>query len=269
MAEDPNTNGSSNSCNTAQLTEFHLFPALSIELRLHIWKHAIQPRLVNLDDLSGDRGPAILRVNRESRSVSRPKYEVYPTTRVREDKAGHLRIKTVGFFINPAIDAFNVWQLIADHNRWDTVVDINDTISLCRYPPWLYSAQRLAISSPSESCSGHGGSILEKTWRALDKKFPDLKELIIILDSERYVKMDELVAIQPGKDQFGQIVEKSEAGLQKAKGQGLCEVLKLSFMRKPGGIIVEEEPERRLLSIDAALRVVYWTRPYWTRPPET
>ena len=222
----------SDSCGAStRLTEFPLFPQLPTELRLQIWERVIQPRLVNVDDLSGDRGPAILRVNRESRSLSRPKYEVYRATRVRDGEK-------VGFFINPSIDAFSVCEFAEDHNRWQIVTVLN--IISCRYPPWLNNAQRLAISLSSEVHSGYPKAIMEQTWRVLDNQFPDLKDLVIILDSAVDVEMDELVAIQPGKDSLGQIVETFEAGLQKAKVQGRCKVLKLSFMRKPGGVTVEE-----------------------------
>lgn len=245
MAETLSTSGNPDSCRIGtQPTRFHLFLDLPTELRLQIWERALQPRLVNIDDLSGDRGPAILRVNRESRSVSRPKYKVFRATRVRDNEK-------VGFFINPSIDAFSVCQFVEDHNRWQIVAVLN--IISCRYPPWLNNAQRLAISLSSEVHSGYPSAILEQTWRALDKQFPDLKELVIIMDSEEQVKMDELVTIQPGKDKLGQIVQKFEDGLQMAKGQGLCKVLKLSFMRKPGGRMVEDQAPN-VVSIDPVLR---------------
>jgi hypothetical protein len=98
----PNSITESSSILTAQpLEEFHLFGELPTELRLQIWGSTIKSRIVRVDDLSGDHGPAILWTCQESRSVSRPLYQDYRATRVSDG------VK-VGFFINLDIDVFEV-----------------------------------------------------------------------------------------------------------------------------------------------------------------
>lgn len=243
MAEARCISHSCESCNiSVQLKQFHLFPELPTELRLQIWEKALQPRLVNIDDLSGDRGPSILRVNHESRRVSRPKYENFRATRVRDDE-------NVGFFINPAMDVFSVCQFGEEHNRWQIVALLN--IISCRYPPWLNQARRLAISLSSETHSGYPNAFLEQSWRALNKQFPELKELAILMDSEMDVELDELLEIREGKDKLGRIVERFETGLKTAKEKhGLCKFLKLTFMRAKLGHGEVGEQTSDLLSLE-------------------
>ena len=210
---------------TPPLQEFHLFPQLPIELRLQIWEKAIQPRMIRIDDLSGDRGPALLRTCRDSRAVARPKYQDYRATRIRDS------VK-VGFFVNPSIDIFEVCQFGDEHhNRWQIVALLN--IISCRYPPWLNNAERLAISLSSETRGGYPNSFLEQSWRQLNKQFPSLKELIIIMDAEKDTRFDEFVDIEGGADKLGKIKERFCASLRKSQEEeGLLKSLKLSLMKE-------------------------------------
>jgi 2EXR family len=208
--------------NPRPLQEFHLFPHLPIELRLQIWEKTVQPRMICIDDLSGDRGPAILRTCRDSRAVARPKYQDYRATRIQDNVR-------VGFLINPAIDVFEVCQFgDKNRNRWQIVALLN--IVACRYPVWLSTAERLALYLSSETHAGYPNGFLEQ--RLLSKQFPDLKELFVILDSEKDVKLDELVDVREGSDKQGRVKEKFCTSLWKNQEEkGLLKSLKLSFMR--------------------------------------
>jgi len=210
----------------APLQEFHLFSKLPIELQLQIWEKAAQiPRMIDIDNLSGDHGPALLRTCRDSRAFTRPKYQDYRATRIRDS------VK-VGFFVNPAIDVFRVCQFDDDesHNRWQIVALLN--IVSCRYPPWLNNAERLAISVSSETHGSYPDGFLEQSWRQLNKQFPGLKELVLIMDSEKDVKLEDLVDILEGPDKLGRIVERFCTSLKKSQEEkGLLKSLKLSFMK--------------------------------------
>ena len=224
--------------------EFHLFPNLPIELRLQIWEKAMLPRMIRADDLSGDRGPALLRTCRDSRAVTRPKYQDYRATRIRDS------VK-VGFFVNPSIDIFEVCQFDDEHhNRWQIVALLN--IISCRYPPWLNNAERLAISLSSDNHGGYPNGFLEQSWRQLNKQFPNLKELIIIMDSDRDVKLHELLAIQEGSDKLGKIKERFCASLKKNQEEkGLLKSLELSFV-KGNNVGVEGKSVRDPLDMEKA-----------------
>ena len=180
--------------------------------------------MIRIDDLSGDRGPALLRTCRDSRAVARPKYQDYRATRIRDS------VK-IGFFVNPSIDIFEVCQFGDEHHdRWQIVALLN--IISCRYPPWLNNAERLAISLSSEIHGGYPNGFLEQSWRQLNKQFPDLKELIIIIDAEKGLKLDELVDIEVGPDKLGKIKERFCASLKKNQDEkGLLRSLKLSLMK--------------------------------------
>lgn len=225
MASDSTTNDSLK-ISSAPLQEFHLFAELPIEIQLQIWEKAAQvPRMIDIDNLSGDRGPALLRTCRDSRAITRPKYQDFRATRIRDS------VK-VGFFVNISIDVFRVCQFNDEesHNRWQIVALLN--IVSCRYPPWLNNAERLAISLSSETHGSYPNGFLEQSWRQLNMQFPALKELVLIMDSEKDVKLDDLVDIRGGPDKLGRIVERFGTSLKESQEEkGLLMFLKLSFMK--------------------------------------
>jgi hypothetical protein len=206
MAAD-STAGDSFGLNPPPLQEFHLFPQLPIELRLQIWEKTIQPRMICIDDLSGNRGPSILRTCRDSRAVSLPKYQDFRATRIRDNVR-------VGFFVNTSIDILEVCQFgDEDRNRWQIVPLLH--IVACRYPKWLNGAKQLAIYLSSETHAGYPIRFLEQSWRLLDRQFPNLRELVVILDSKRDVQLDELVDVKVGKDKQGRVRERFCSSLRK------------------------------------------------------
>jgi hypothetical protein len=115
----------------------------------------------------------------------------------------------------------------------------------------------MALSISSEIHMKYPNGYVEATWKQLQSNFPNLKELVLFVDTERDVDLDELVKVEgEGPAKFGGMVERFGTSLKKFQDKaGLLKSLKLSFMLVAGDETHELLEKEKLMTIQTKQRM--------------
>lgn len=181
-------------------TSFSSFPCLPAEIRLKIWHHTFQPRVVEIHARrahyanefqhsgipkwqSGCINPAALSVNLEARAAALEFYAVkFPLATIAscEHAGDSIADPSRVLYVNTAIDTVAVLGDL-DYRRMSTLFT-----DWRRYDPTGLGLTRLAISASWTYHQGAGDSI-----RMLMKHmFPELNQLTVFMSMERIPPAD-------------------------------------------------------------------------------
>jgi 2EXR family len=172
------------STSSVPLTEFTLFPQLTVELRLSIWNMAIIPSIVRFEP-GGGKGPGILFANRESREQSRKHYSLC-INMTPSQAYNPIHFAPFGAFINYVVDILHVTAMVYtdDPNNYrghDEPGYLNHNAighAITDFQCWLYPVRSIVLDVEDFRSlpGGRDEPHLLASIAALSKMCPTLKQ---------------------------------------------------------------------------------------------